>query len=451
MAAVSAGSDSTALLELLVLAARRLPFHLDGVTHVHHRIRGGEADEDARFCENLAARHEIPCYFENIDVPALARSEGLSLEAAGRKARYDFFDRLHREKGGLIATGHTADDRIETLFLKLQRGEGPGALAGIRPRRKNGVIRPLLPFLRCELRAWLVSRGTSWREDESNSLPSHSLRSSVRALVTPAMTEVFGPDFPLRASSTLDRLLEDNDFLDRQAETLILEAALPAENALDASILRRSPIPLVRRALHRFASDQGLPALPGRLVGRILTALHSSDRPRSFSAGEGSEVRIDGTRIRVATIIDRPASPMFEHNWCGEETLEVPEASGRLRIQWIRGSRHTLLPSAGSGVGWTLILPVTVGRNAVEKISAFDLTVRNRRAGDRFRPLGCAGSGSLKDLFIDRKIPRERRAGVPVLTSRSKVIWVPGVAIAEAARLPEGELEALKLTWEENR
>ncbi|HQR68209.1 MAG TPA: tRNA lysidine(34) synthetase TilS, partial [Thermoanaerobaculia bacterium] len=185
VAALSGGGDSTALLALLHDWAS--PRNVSVVAmHVLHGSRGRRGEEDAVFCARLAAGFGRPFAFRPVDVPGNRRS-GESLEAAARRLRYEALLALAAEtgEGTLGATGHTLDDQAETVLLNLHRHAGR-TRGGIRARRTDGVVRPLLPFSRAELRALLAARGLAWREDETNE-DERLLRNRIRRRELPAL------------------------------------------------------------------------------------------------------------------------------------------------------------------------------------------------------------------------------------------------------------------------
>jgi len=183
-AAVSGGADSVALL-LLLHAANALPRNALGVglsaIHVHHGLRGGEADEDLAFVEALCARLKVPLHIRRASVPdrlTKARKAGQpeTIEEAARAVRYDLFRQLIIEgHADSVLTAHTLDDQAETVLMKLLRGAWTEGLGGIHPSvlvpnvtRSGKILRPLLAVRRAELIAFLESRNQPWRIDSSN-------------------------------------------------------------------------------------------------------------------------------------------------------------------------------------------------------------------------------------------------------------------------------------------
>ena len=151
---LSGGADSVALTHLLARCAARDGFPLTAL-HVHHGIRGAEADRDAAFCAAFAKALGVELITVRVDVPALAEASGDGLETAARDARYRVFEAVMRERGiPLLATAHHADDNAETVLFRLCRGTGLRGLCGIPACRQLGdgwVTRPLLPFTKEEL------------------------------------------------------------------------------------------------------------------------------------------------------------------------------------------------------------------------------------------------------------------------------------------------------------
>ena len=182
--AVSGGPDSVALLHG---AARLVASGARGwrltVAHLDHGLRD-ESAADASFVTDAAASLGLDAHVRRTDVAARARDAGLSLEEAGRQARYAFLEEL-AEGEALIATAHTADDAAETVLINLLRGSGLSGARGI-PARRDRVVRPLLGERRARLRELLDAAGIAHRTDPSNQDPAF-LRNRVRAELLPVM------------------------------------------------------------------------------------------------------------------------------------------------------------------------------------------------------------------------------------------------------------------------
>ncbi|MCP5059533.1 MAG: tRNA lysidine(34) synthetase TilS [bacterium] len=217
LVAVSGGVDSMVLLH--ALAGLREEFGLGlAVAHVHHGLRGAEADADARCVEEAAAEYGLVFRLARVE-PESLRTEGPSrsrpsLQEAARRVRYDALDAIAAELGSQhIATAHQRDDQAETLLLRLFRGTGPDGLAGIPPASADGrIVRPLLGVDREAIEAWAGSEALVWREDASNRDPRFArarLRQQLRALA-----ESLNPGWQRALADLADAQRDENEWLD---------------------------------------------------------------------------------------------------------------------------------------------------------------------------------------------------------------------------------------------
>ena len=187
--AVSGGADSVGLLRALVEAAPEVGLVL-AVAHVHHGIRGIDADEDARFVASMASELGLEFYLHRVDTPGVAREKKQTLEEAARGLRYAWFSELLNDgKADAVATAHTLDDQAETVVHRLLRGAWTEGLGGIHPVvacEKGVILRPFLETRRNDIRAWLSGIGQPWREDASNEDPAHT-RNRIRHSLLPRL------------------------------------------------------------------------------------------------------------------------------------------------------------------------------------------------------------------------------------------------------------------------
>jgi tRNA(Ile)-lysidine synthase len=187
--AVSGGADSVALLRALVDAAPEIGLVLS-VAHVHHGIRGADADADAQFVADLAARFELAFHRHDVDAPAAARKNRETLEEAARNLRYAWFGELLASGvADAVATAHTLDDQAETVLHKFLRGAWTEGLSGIHPvlaQPRGAILRPFLGVRRADIEAWLACIGQEWREDATNADTAHT-RNRLRHDLLPAL------------------------------------------------------------------------------------------------------------------------------------------------------------------------------------------------------------------------------------------------------------------------
>jgi tRNA(Ile)-lysidine synthase len=292
LVAHSGGGDSTALLLLVSEWAR--PRGVAVVSaHVAHGLRGAAGDEDARFCARLAAGLALPFAFRPVDVPS-GRRKGESLEAAARRLRYAALLALSRDlEGAPVLTGHTRDDQAETVLLHLERRLGRGR-GGIRPRRGDGVVRPLLPFSRAELRQFLEERGVPFREDETNANEGFA-RNRIRRRVLPEM-ERKDPGRSMRLARAGARWGERLDALDQRLDKAMAKERISSNGLWPRAFIARLSPEEAGRLLVRAAGAGG--RVPGKAqIKKILARLGSGDR----TFGEefaGGRIEVDPRRVR---------------------------------------------------------------------------------------------------------------------------------------------------------
>ena len=187
--AVSGGADSVALLRTLVEAALEIGLVLS-VAHMHHGIRGAEADLDAEFVAGLAAELGLMQHRKDVDAVTEAREQRETLEEAGRRLRYGWFRELLDEGAvDAVATAHTLDDQAETVLHRLLRGAWTEGLSGIYPvlkEQRGEIVRPFLGVRRVEIEAWLSHIGQSWREDATNADTAYT-RNRLRRELLPVL------------------------------------------------------------------------------------------------------------------------------------------------------------------------------------------------------------------------------------------------------------------------
>jgi len=218
----SGGADSTALLHLLTRLQSEFNLRIHAA-HLHHGMRP-EADDDVRVCASVCAQLGIPLHVERVDVPALAQAERLSLEEAGRNARYAFFERLARELNAVaVALAHTRDDQIETILINLLRGTGPRGLCGM-PYKRDRIIRPLLDATRAQTHQYCAELGLPTVFDSTN-LDPHQLRRRVRMELIPLLRDL-SPAFDRHLLRLADILENEEAWWDYEVGRVLCSAPL---------------------------------------------------------------------------------------------------------------------------------------------------------------------------------------------------------------------------------
>jgi tRNA(Ile)-lysidine synthase len=304
-----------------------------------------------------------------------------------------------------IATAHHLQDQAETLLLRLRQGTDWMGLAGIAPR-DGRLVRPVLEASREGLRALVDAGGLAPVEDPTNADLARA-RNFVRHRVLPRLAIAEG-----RSSRDLAAALSS-----------LARAAVAARDRLAARDLRRpatSSAALDRWLAWQSARRSGVP-FPGR------AALDAARRKASPTfSGRGGALWRSEPPLPIVPPARTEAHP-FSYTFRAPGRVEIVEIGRVLSIEqgreqdWMFGGRS-------EATGFCLL----AGDDPL-------FLVRSRLPGDRFRPLGSAGSRKLKDVLIDRRVARAERDRIPLLVHAGNIVWVPGVTLAEEHRVRRGD------------
>ncbi|MBN2004882.1 MAG: tRNA lysidine(34) synthetase TilS [Anaerolineae bacterium] len=462
---VSGGPDSVALLH--VLLCLRDSLHLDlHIAHLHHGIRGAEADADAVFVATLAATWGVPCTVERINLPDRRDLDRLTLEEAARHVRYEFLAQVACRVGAAkIAVGHNADDQAETVLMHLLRGAGPLGLRGMLPATRLReyhalaqsaalpvelmLIRPLLATPRHVIEAYCQEQTLESRLDSSNLDPLF-FRNRLRHEVLPYLAQ-FNPRIQERLRNLAEVVRADYDlvreFVSVAWDTLLVQSHADAL-VFDLRGWRAQPL-AVRRALVRHAVYRLRSTL------RDVDFIHVENAIRiAQDGGTGAEATLpQGLQLTVGystlSIADRRALHLPpEKPWIETSTtfdVAVPGALSllagwSLHTQWVNHwNLDIIAENTNPLVAW-------IDARAMQG----PLTLRTRRQGDRFQPQGMRGSGvHLSDLLINVKMPCLWRDHLPLLESGGRILWVVGLRLDEAALVRPDTEQVIYLCFRE--
>ena len=392
LAAVSGGSDSTAMLHLLALLRRDVPFDLTVAT-VDHGLRRETAGE-ARHVEGVARRLGARFLLLSGDARARARREKKSLQHAARDLRYELLAAAAREAGASrVAVGHTLDDQAETLLMNLVRGCGLGGLGGMRPLRPPGLIRPVLALRRGELMEFLGSIGEEFRSDPGNE-DRRFMRVRVRKEILPLL-EKENPGIVVRLGELASEVGESLTFLEGAAGGFLARAAEKSAGggwSFPRKLFLAEHAGLRPRIVRRVLLD-----LAGTLLGFYRP--HFDAVERLARGREGSK----SVRLPLGAVARREYDTLiFEKR--------------RAQVATERGGDGVIVDGPGVFEPPSLGVRAIVGGEAGD--GAFPLELRGRRRGDRL----AGRRKSLKEFLIDLKVPRGARDFVPLLVREGSVV-----------------------------
>lgn len=407
LVAVSGGPDSTAMLHILAELAPELRINL-AVAHLDHGFRPESASE-ARFVAEMAKALSLPCAVEKADLLHITGNR----QSAARDARYAFLQRVAEVfSADKVAVGHTADDQAETYLMREIRGSGVRGLSAIPPVRDN-IIRPLIEAGRDDVIKYLEAKGIGSVTDPSNLKPVY-LRNAIRLELMPLLKR-YNPAMIETLSRSADILRAEDEFLSGYAANLM--PGLVASKSEGRVTLYLGAFTGLHEAMKRRVLRLALALVKGDLLAVSYT--HVADAVSSVASGKTGRgydmpggVRVEKSYDRL--IIYRPVA-------AGEFSAILPVPA------------HIEVPAVGIAVESRVLTageaaPVADSRNALFDLDRLKmpLTVRGRRAGDFFHPLGMSGKKKLQDYFTDIKLPRDARARAPILDTGGDVAWVMG-------------------------
>lgn len=442
---ISGGPDSVCLLSILSSLSPKLDIKLHAV-HINHMLRGREADEDQEYVTGLCEKFNIPLTVKNIDIRALAKNKGISLEEAGREARYEEFWNILKGLGnGVIAVAHNKNDQAETILMHIVRGTGLSGLKGMELKR-GSIIRPLLDIRREEIEDYCSSHLLKPRTDSSN-LESIYTRNKVRLELIPSISKLFDRDIIESLCRMALIVGEDSDFIEDNAFKVYNNCIQKRESnflALDADKIRTSHPSIAKRVL-RIAINE----LRGDLKG--IETVHLEGIQSIIQTGvTGKQITIPGgicVRLSYGSLnLYKPETEEAVTDF--EKPLVIPGRTEFLNNGYI--IETDIIKEVKSFEDYT-----GVSQNSNVHYFDFDtiisgIYIRNRRNGDVFKPFGSNGSKKLKEYFIDKKIPRELRDNIPLIAKNNEIIWIVGHRTSDKFKVTENTKCVLKISFNKN-
>ena len=449
--AVSGGPDSVAMLHILkdISDVQQLGWKIH-VAHFNHGLRGKEADEDERFVKDLSEKLKLPFHAGRGDVKKEKEEGRLSMEEAARKARYRYLTGLGLEiKAQKIAVAHNLDDQAETILHRILRGTGLRGLKGMAPIRVLSkksdlfLVRPMMEIERWEVEAFLGERSIPSRQDESNR-DEKITRNKLRHKLIPMIEREFNPRVKM-ALVKLGQTAGSFYLLLREIASEVYEntkmVSGEGEVALSVEEFAKLP-PAIQTLIIDKAAKQVLgfaPQLNFEHYLGIISLCGEHGFGKAIRLPKGLEARRESYVVRIHRPVSVPPPPKFS-----SAKLKVPgktvikKLSIQIDAEIIDGRQVGLKDYIRSKDYTEEILDL-------EKVDG-PLTIRLRHEGDTFLPLGARGSCKLKKFFIDNKVPKTMRDRVPILSDKSKIVWVVGYRLGDPVKITDATQRVLKLT-----
>ena len=425
---LSGGADSVCLTLCLARLRTSLTYRLSAV-HVHHGIRGEEADRDAAFARKLCERLGIPFELCFVDVPSYVREHGSSWEEAGRILRYRMLDDVCARDGAILALAHHMDDQAETVLMNLCRGTGIRGLGGI-PAVHGNRIRPLLFVRRSEITAWLQQAGQDWIEDGSNASDEYT-RNRIRRELVPWMTEKVNVRSVEHISSLAAQVRELDDYLESEAQRLMQSCIFrDGEDLLVSKVtLRGLPTALRGRILQRSAEMCAGAA-------RDITSRHLEALDHLVLGDAGRKLDLPyGLAVYGEKDVLRFCRKQKDNGNIGK--------AGHADLSSVWTIRTEIFDYSGQKIPenkYTKWFDYAKIKGTVQ--------IRARKSGDRFALAG-GGHKEVRRWMIDEGIPAGQRDQIPLLVdAEDHVLWIVGHRMNAAYQVTEKTEKILAVTAE---
>jgi tRNA(Ile)-lysidine synthase len=436
---LSGGADSVALLRALAARSAELGLVLHAA-HLHHGLRGEEADADLAFARELAATLGLPFHEARVDVAAEAQAAPAkpaesskpreSIEEAARRLRYAWFRQLMADGFvDAVATAHTLDDQAETVLAKFLRGAWTEGLAGIAPILETPagpILRPLLATTRVEIEAYLHQLGQTWREDSSNRHLTFT-RNRIRHELLPLL-EAWNPR--LREHLTQMATLARDEEAWWQAELArlapqILLPGLPVRGggrsattgpslAIDVTRFAALPPAIQRRLLRHAAAQLGAaPDFPATEALLLMALSGQAGQKLELAQGLHAERTHRELRLAAGPVSPDAAGPLPEYTATVPADIDAPAFGLHLRIQ----AAAATVPTA------------KISLQGQGNATAQTVTLRNWKPGDRVTLRHSSGSRKVKEVLERLRVTGTARSLWPVLELDGRIVWMKGVEL----------------------
>ena len=413
LVACSGGLDSIVLLHLLQKIGLTL-----GVAHCNFKLRGAHSDADLSFVETIAANLGVPVFTTVFDTKTYAKTQGVSTQVAARELRYDWFYSTARANGyDRIATGHHADDDLETFFINLSRVTGLRGLTGIASNTEQ-LIRPLLPFSRAQIMQFAKKEELFWREDSSNSTRDY-LRNKLRLDVIPAFKGV--NKTVLQNFQQTQQHLKESQALLEDYITLVTKLVVSHTDAgYEIDIKQLQALPNTNTLLfellypYGFTDFKAIASILESEVGKkVLSKQYVLHKDRNHLVLTTKEQVVDS---RVYCIDAKQQSCTIPIKLNFTKVTQVGELEP-----------HSLYVDAAK--------------------LRYPLKVRAWRLDDVFHPFGMKGKKKLTKFFKDEKLSLLSKNSVWVLESGDEIVWVIGLRPDDRYKVTSATNKVLKIQW----
>lgn len=437
LVALSGGPDSIFLTNILIEISKNYNLKI-AAAHINHMLRGKEADEDEAYVRSFCEKAGIDCFVKRVDINRIVKERGISSEMAGREERYKFFEELKKEHSyDKIALAHNLNDQAETILMRLMRGTGLEGLVGIKAKRDDIYIRPILCIERNEIEKYCLEKKLKPRIDKTN-LENIYSRNKVRLELIPYIKENFNSDI-INTINRLGILLsKDEEFIneyveksldkycDFKDELKIGEKLFLEKEALLTRTLKSALVVFSKKHFDfEMKHIYDIITLQENKTGTRLSLPHNLEAVNVY---KNVIIRFVNTYNEEKS---KKANILLKKEELNNNIISFNEYDMEFTVSSNEGN---LIFSDDSLVKYF----------DYDKISK-NIEVRLRKDGDRMKPLGMSGRKKIKDIFIDFKIPKDNRDFIPIVCFDDEIAWVVGIKTSEEFKINKSTKKILKI------
>jgi len=391
------------------------------ILHCNFNLRDEESDGDEAFVRSLAASYDMPVYTQGFETEDYAAEEGLSIQMAARKLRYDWFEDISSNPGiEVIATAHNMNDSIETVLINLNRGTGIKGLTGI-PVKNSKFIRPILNITRSEIVEYAREKDLSYREDSSNASRKYH-RNKIRHDVIPVMEQI-NPAFIRTMYENMSRISEGYEIFQQTVELKRKELFINKQTHLQIDISSLQSLTPLSTWLYELFSIYNFTKDQCTSIELIL----DSDSGKQFVSTTHSLYK------------DRDHLLLIEAEDESFQRYYIDSPGSKVSLPFAMDIDLVDIQAIGE-------FPDTqkIAFLDFEKLN-FPLTIRKWLHGDHFYPLGMNQMKKVSDFFIDTKVPVPVKKRTWMLASGRNIVWIMGQRIDDRYKISDKTQQVLKL------
>jgi tRNA(Ile)-lysidine synthase len=437
---LSGGLDSTLMTHLFNDIRKKYDLKLF-VFHLNHKLRPEEAKKEAKFVNGLCNELKIKAFIKEFDVKEYARENKLSLQAAARHIRYKFLNELREEYSiDKIATAHNADDRVETVLIRMIRGTAGSGISGLSPVRDGYIIRPIIDIFRAEIESCADEMKLEFMTDSSN-LKTVYLRNKVRLELIPYLAANYNKNIKQNILN-FSKVAKLEDDLIREIAGEKYDEAIIQEEDESVSLL----IPVLTR-------------IEKALVNRIITASYYKVAPQghtlTYDHVEKIDHMINSKKPNMSYNLPGPIVAMKSYDVLSFSADNIADFTGYEYEHNLGDS--TFIKETGITVNSELIKGADIDELIGNKEDneefidsgrlVYPVRIRSFRSGDHIHPLNMKGKKKLKDIFIDKKLPVTFRHTVPIFVSGEDIFLVPYVCISDDFKVTADTKSVVRFTF----